>query len=91
MSWMLASDPRLIGTAVADASGTVHLQGQIPVDVPPGDHHLTAAGLGPDGSGKRVVEAVTVRRRGFVLASAAILAGILLPALVFVRVRRRLR
>ncbi len=46
----LASDPVVLGTPVADASGVVTHQATIPAGTPSGDHTITATGQAPDGT-----------------------------------------
>lgn len=77
---VLRSDPRLLGSAVADANGQVTLNGRIPLDVPAGEHHLVLAGFAPDGSPRQISQPVTVHRQGFLLAWAAVAVGICLFA-----------
>ncbi|MDD9371240.1 MAG: LPXTG cell wall anchor domain-containing protein [Acidimicrobiales bacterium] len=56
----LASDPVVIGSAAADASGVVSLQAAIPAATPLGQHTITAAGQAPDGSELSVSVSITV-------------------------------
>ena len=56
----LASDPVVIGSAAADASGVVTLQATIPTDTTLGQHTITAVGQAPDGSELSVSVSITV-------------------------------
>lgn len=56
----LASDPVVIGSAAADASGVVSLQATIPAATPLGQHTITAAGQAPDGSELSVSVSISV-------------------------------
>ena len=47
---MLYSDPQVIGTGVADASGNAAIATQIPGGLPPGQHTIMAVGTGPNGN-----------------------------------------
>ena len=54
---VVASDPQVLGTAVADAAGSVTLSGAIPLDLSAGEH--TLAVIDSDGSGFRQTITVT--------------------------------
>jgi len=56
--WLiLASDPQVLGTGVANSAGSVTLRGTIPVDLAPGEH--TLAVMDSTGTGLRQVITVT--------------------------------
>jgi len=54
---VVASDPQVLGTAVANAAGSVTLSGAIPLDLSAGEH--TLAVIDSDGSGFRQTITVT--------------------------------
>ena len=54
---VVASDPQVLGTAVASAAGSVTLSGAIPLDLSVGEH--TLAVIDGDGSGFRQTITVT--------------------------------
>ena len=56
----LSSEPVVLGTAAADPSGVVTLQGPIPASTPLGQHTITAVGQAPDGSELAVSVSINV-------------------------------
>ena len=88
VSFVLSSDPRLLGSAVADGHGQVSVAGRIPEDVPPGAHHLVMTGLAADGTARRTSDPVTVHRQGFVLGWVGVGLGLVALAGAVVIARR---
>jgi LPXTG-motif cell wall-anchored protein len=65
VTFTLASQQAVIGTAVADSSGTVSAQGvTIPAATPDGVHTITATGQAPDGSPLSISTDITVTAGG---------------------------
>lgn len=56
----LSSEPVVLGSAAADPSGVVTLQGTIPASTPLGQHTITAVGQAPDGSELTVSVSINV-------------------------------
>ncbi len=56
----MTSDPVVIGSAAADASGVISLDATIPTNTALGQHTITAAGQAPDGSELSVSVSITV-------------------------------
>lgn len=54
------SQPVLLGTAAADASGIATLEATIPTNATPGTHTIVASGIAPDGSPLEVSTTITV-------------------------------
>lgn len=70
VTFTLASQQAVIGTAVADSSGTVSAQGvTIPAATPDGVHTITATGQAPDGSPLSISTDITVTAGGCVTGS----------------------
>jgi LPXTG-motif cell wall-anchored protein len=65
VTFTLASDAAVIGTAVANAAGTVSASGvTIPAGTPDGAHTITATGQAPDGSSLSVSSNIDVTAGG---------------------------
>lgn len=58
------SQPVLLGTAAADASGVATLEATIPANATPGTHTITASGIAPDGSPLELSTSITVLADG---------------------------
>jgi LPXTG-motif cell wall-anchored protein len=56
----LFSDPVVLASSTADASGRIALQATIPTDTPLGSHTITADGTAPDGTPLSLSAAITV-------------------------------
>jgi titin len=56
----LFSDPVVLASSTADASGRIALQATIPTDTPLGAHTLTADGTAPDGTPLSLSASITV-------------------------------
>jgi hypothetical protein len=56
----LFSEPIVLGTTTADDQGNFSITVVLPADVPPGDHHLEASGVDPDGNPLTVTLPLTV-------------------------------
>lgn len=54
------SRPVSLAHAIADPSGRVDVEVQLPADLAPGSHTLVALGLGPDGQGMALTAPITV-------------------------------
>lgn len=88
----LDSVPHVTGTATVADDGTVTANADIPVDTPPGSHHVTLFGLGKDGELRTVSHPIHVLPPLTGLAIAFIVLGMAL--IVFwaaTRRRRRVR
>ena len=84
------SDPIALGTATADASGTIHAHVTVPQGVPAGAHHVVATGVNAAGGVHRASVAVTVSastsstttaglaRTGTANETTALVAGLLI-------------
>jgi LPXTG-motif cell wall-anchored protein len=65
VTFTLASEQAVIGTAVANASGIVSAQGvTIPAGTPDGAHTITGTGQAPDGSSLSISTNITVTSGG---------------------------
>jgi len=69
------SQPVLLGTAAADASGVATLEATIPANATPGTHTITASGIAPDGSPLELSTSITVLADGADGAGAGAGAG----------------
>ena len=58
------SQPVLLGTATADASGVATLEATIPANATPGTHTIVASGIAPDGSPLELSTTITVLADG---------------------------
>ncbi|MDB0005624.1 hypothetical protein N9E02_00125 [Ilumatobacteraceae bacterium] len=73
---VVASDPQVLGSAVADASGTVTVDGVIPLDLSPGEHTLAVI----DGDGFGIRQTITVT--GVMLPATGSGSSPMFPALL---------
>lgn len=64
------SEPRVIGTATADADGRASITAVMPLDLEPGTHTVVATGTGPQGQPVQAVGAFTLGAAGLVTAFA---------------------
>ncbi len=93
----LRSDPIVLGTATADATGAVRLVVEVPDGVEPGTHTIEVSGTGADGSPRVVSTRIEIidaelpntgpRRRLALAGLVALVAG--LAMVLLARPRRR--
>ena len=62
------SSPQLIGSAVADSSGTASINAVIPPGLPPGDHKIVATGTGINSQPVQAISAFRLNANDTVLA-----------------------
>ncbi|GAA3879294.1 VWA domain-containing protein [Tessaracoccus defluvii] len=61
---LIESDPRVLGSALADDEGRVSALVRLPSDLPAGEHHAVVLGQGADGTVRAVAVEVQVLPRG---------------------------
>ena len=66
----LYSEPRVIGSGVADANGNAAIRTVLPGDLPPGEHTIEAVGTAPDGAPVQSIGGFTISDSAVVTAFA---------------------